>query len=70
MSDTRLALEISVIQALANRLLAILAVRDPLSEVVHLSKAQALATAANSGGRTLLRRLLRTKAPAHGYQTP
>jgi len=69
-NDTRLALEISVIQALAGRLLAILAVRDPLREVVHLSKTQALATAANSGARALLRRLLRTRAPAHGYQTP
>jgi phytoene/squalene synthetase len=69
-NDTRLALEISVIQALASRLVAILAVRDPLSEVVHLSKTQALATAASSSTRAVLRKLLRTMAPAHGYQTP
>jgi len=69
-NDTRLALEISVIQALASRLLAILALRDPLSEIVHLSKTQALATAASSSTRALVRRLLRTMAPAHGYQTP
>jgi len=69
-NDTRLALEVSVIQALATRLLTILAIRDPLSEVVHLSKMQALATAVNSSSRALLRRLLRTMVPAHGYQTP
>ncbi|HXY21521.1 MAG TPA: squalene/phytoene synthase family protein, partial [Burkholderiaceae bacterium] len=69
-NDTRLALEVSVIQALANRLLTILAVRDPLSQIVHLSKTQALAMAASSSTRALLRRLLRTRAPAHGYQTP
>ena len=35
-ADWRLGLEISVIQALAHRLTGILAVRDPLSERVHL----------------------------------
>lgn len=69
-TDTRLALEISVIQSLARRLLTILAVRDPLSERVHLSKVEALAVAVNGGGRAILRRLLRTVAPAHRYQTP
>jgi hydroxysqualene synthase len=69
-NDTRLAIEISVIQSLARRLLAILAVRDPLSERVHLSKAEALAVALNGGGRAILRRLLRTVAPAQRYQTP
>jgi len=69
-SDTRLALEISVIQSLAGRLLTILMVRDPLSERVHLSKAEALATAVTGGSRAILRRLLRTMAPAHRYQTP
>jgi hypothetical protein len=69
-SDTRLALEISVIQSLAVRLLTILMVRDPLSERVHLSKAEALATAVTGGSRAILRRLLRTMAPAHRYQTP
>jgi hydroxysqualene synthase len=36
--DTRLALEISVIQALAQRLTGMLLRRDPLSERVHLDK--------------------------------
>lgn len=69
-SDTRLALEISVIQSLASQLLTILTVRDPLSERVHLTKAEALTTAVNGSARAILRRLLRTMAPAHRYQTP
>ena len=63
-------LEISVIQSLASRLLTILMVRDPLAERVHLTKAEALATAVNGGGRAILRRLLRIMAPAQRYQTP
>jgi hypothetical protein len=35
-ADFRLAMEVAVIQALARRLTAILLVRDPLSEKVHL----------------------------------
>jgi hydroxysqualene synthase len=69
-SDTRLALEISVIQSLASRLIAILMVRDPLAERVHLTKAEALATALNGGTRAIVRRLVRTVAPTHRYQTP
>jgi squalene synthase HpnC len=69
-SDTRLALEISVIQSLASRLFAILMVRDPLAERVHLTKAEALATALNGGARAIVRRLVRTVAPTHRYQTP
>jgi squalene synthase HpnC len=69
-SDTRLALEISVIQSLASRLLGVLMVRDPLAERVHLNKSEALATAVNGGSRAILRRLLRTVAPAQRYQTP
>ena len=69
-SDTRLGLEISVIQSLATRLLAILRVRDPLSESVHLTKTEALVTAVNGSARAILRRLLRTMAPTHRYQTP
>jgi len=45
-ADTRLAMEIAAIQALAERLVAILQQRDPLSERVHLSKAAMLATSA------------------------
>jgi squalene synthase HpnC len=69
-SDARLALEISVIQSLASQLLAILRVRDPLAERVHLTKTEALATAINGGARAILRRLLRTMAPTQRYQTP
>jgi len=69
-SDTRLALEISVIQSLAGQLLAMLMVRDPLAERVHLTKAESLATAVNGGGRAILRRMLRTMTPAQRYQTP
>jgi hydroxysqualene synthase len=69
-SDTRLALEISVIQSLAGQLLAMLMVRDPLAERVHLTKAEALATAVNGGGRAILRRMLRTMTSAQRYQTP
>jgi hydroxysqualene synthase len=69
-SDTRLALEISVIQSLASRLITILMVRDPLAERVHLTKTEALATALNGGTRAIVRRLVRTVAPTHRYQTP
>lgn len=69
-SDARLAMEISVIQSLASRLLEILRRRDPLSEPVHLTKTEALATAIGSGARALLRRLLRTAPPTRRYQTP
>jgi squalene synthase HpnC len=37
--DTRLALEVAVIQTFAERLIRLLATRDPLSERVHLGKA-------------------------------
>src|SRR5215471_4001503 len=69
-NDTRLGLEVAVIHSLAKRLVGMLTVRDPLSEVVHLSKSEAAMTAAGASSRALLRRLLRTVAPAHGYQTP
>jgi len=69
-SDTRLALEISVIQSLARELLAMLMVRDPLIDRVHLTKPEVLTAAMNGGGRTILRRLLRTVTPAQRYQTP
>ena len=54
--DARLAMEISVIQALAERLAGILLVRDPLSERVHLAKHQVAATAGLAIGKTLLSR--------------
>lgn len=42
--DRRLAMEVAVIQALAERLTALLKVRDPLSERVHLGKPQVALT--------------------------
>jgi phytoene/squalene synthetase len=41
--DFRLGLEISVIQAFADKIVGLLKVRDPLSETVHLSPVQLLA---------------------------
>lgn len=67
--DSRLALEISVIQSLASRLVAILQRRDPLSERVHLTKPQVIAVAALGSARGLLRRRFRA-ATTRRYQTP
>jgi squalene synthase HpnC len=39
-ADTRLALEVAVIQSLAERLSVVLQKRDPLNETVHLGKAE------------------------------
>ena len=69
-SDRRLALEISIIQSLASRLLAILQQRDALSDRVHLTKTEALAMATVGSARGLLRRRFRTAAPAQRYLTP
>ena len=43
--DTRLSLEVSVIDAFAYKIVNLLKVRDPLSDNVHLSKQQMLASA-------------------------
>ena len=43
MKDFRLGLEISVIQAFADRIVGMLKVRDPLSERVHLGPIELLA---------------------------
>ncbi len=43
MKDFRLALEISVIQAFADKIVRLLKVRDPLSERVHLGPIELLA---------------------------
>jgi squalene synthase HpnC len=69
-ADRRLAIEISIIQSCARRLLAILQQRDPLSERVHLTKAEMLAMMALGGVRGLLRGQLRPRSPAQRYQTP
>jgi len=56
-ADTRLAMEISVIQTLAERLIEVLLTHDPLSEPVHLSKPAMLMTGARGVARGLLHRL-------------
>jgi squalene synthase HpnC len=55
--DLRLALEIAVIQALAEDLTRTLMVRDPLSERVHHGKARMAALAAFATARCFLARL-------------
>jgi squalene synthase HpnC len=55
-ADRRLALEVAVIQGLAERLLTKLRTRDPLADRVHASKPEALVVAAASVGRALFSR--------------
>jgi len=62
--DTRLAMEISSIQMLADRLVATLALRDPLSERVHLKKSEMLLTGAAGAALGLSRRILMRTAPS------
>ncbi len=69
-NDTRLAMEISTIQALAERLTALLETNDPLSGNVKLSRSAAIATATGGMSRALLRRVFRRSPPVGGYQTP
>jgi squalene synthase HpnC len=57
--DTRLGLETGAIVALAQRLLEMLKVRDPLSESVHLSKGAALLEGLRGAGRTFSARWVR-----------
>jgi len=58
--DRRLALEVSVIQALAERLLGLLQVRDPLSERVHLGKIGVASVGALGITKGLIGRLFRS----------
>lgn len=69
-NDRWLSAEVAVIQALAERLIAILQTRDPLSETVHLRRRDALSLAARAAGRNLLHRLFRGGALARRLQTP
>jgi squalene synthase HpnC len=55
-ADRRLALEVAVIQGLAERLLGKLRSRDPLADRVHAGKAEALVVAATSVVGALLSR--------------
>jgi squalene synthase HpnC len=65
--DTRLAMEVAAIQKLAERLVATLLVRDPLSERVHLRKSQMLMTGAAGAALGLWHSLFARKAPAFGW---
>ena len=59
--NTRLALEVSVIHSYARRIVALLRERDPLSERVHLSKAQFALYGLASVLTTSLRRIARPR---------
>jgi squalene synthase HpnC len=65
-NDLRLSLEVSVIQRLATNLVAMLGVRDPLSDRVHLNSLELLAATATgittAGSRRLARRFTGNKA--------
>jgi hydroxysqualene synthase len=67
LNDTRLAMEVAAIQALAEKLVATLLVRDPLSERVHLRKSQMLVTGFAGAMLGLSRWLFARKAPAYGW---
>jgi squalene synthase HpnC len=67
-NDLRLALEISVIQALARRLVGLLQLRDPLCERVHLGKAGVATVSAFAATTSLIGRLFRT--PANAVRVP
>jgi len=62
--NTRLALEVAVIDGYARRIVALLQRRDPLSERVHLSKAQFALYGLTSLLLTAPRRLVRARASA------
>jgi len=66
--NRRLAIEVGVIVALANRLVAWLQRRDPLSERVHLNKREMLAIAGRGVAATLIARCARSprRSPARG----
>nr|WP_284701408.1 squalene synthase HpnC [Rhodoplanes tepidamans] len=68
--DRRLALEVAVIQTLAERLTGMLKVRDPLSERVHLGKPEVAAFGLVGIVRGLLGRLRRPSAAAAAPAPP
>jgi squalene synthase HpnC len=67
--DGRLALEVSVIETLAQHLVGLLQVRDPLSERVHLGKIGVAALGLRGITSGLLRRLFRTRSTHHASPT-
>jgi phytoene/squalene synthetase len=54
--DVRLGIEISVIQAFADKIVALLKLRDPLSETVHLGPLQLLAHSVGGMASEITRR--------------
>ena len=56
--DTRLGIEISVIQAFADKIVGLLKVRDPLSEKVHLGPMQLLAYSVGGVASEIARRAM------------
>ena len=67
-ADYRLAMEVTVIRTYAQRLLAFLDARDPLSERVHLGKAGFAALGLAGLVQGTLRRLTRSGAHARAAQ--
>lgn len=67
-NNTRLALEIGVIQTYAERIVALLKTRDPLSERVHLDKSEMMTAGFMSLACGLLRRVGR-KNPTSGQMS-
>lgn len=59
--DTRLGLEVAVIQMFADKIVALLKVRDPLSETVHLKPLQLLGYSVAGITTEMLRRLVRRR---------
>jgi hydroxysqualene synthase len=69
-ADTRLALEVAVIQSLAEALVRKLRTRDPLSERVHATKGEAVFAAGTGIGRALLQRMSSRGARAQAKLAP
>jgi hypothetical protein len=59
--DMRLGLEVAVIQMFADRIVALLKVRDPLSETVHLKPLQLLGYSVAGITTEMLRRSVRRR---------
>lgn len=66
--NARLAVEIGVIQALASRILQLLAARDPLSERVHVNAAEAAVAGLAGACGVILRRIRRAAAPSRASE--
>jgi squalene synthase HpnC len=62
--DFRLGLEVSVIQAFADKIVAMLKVRDPLSERVHLSPLELLAHSLRGMAGEIVRRAVGRDTPS------